>query len=420
MPRPRLLILHAPECSGEADRVARAVARHWPEVGQEPVCTTGMIGGTRDEPGVPVIFVLGPEGARPHTKDLNAAWDARRPAVVLCPRLTGAERELRGRGMLVEALDFPPAVLAGSVYAMLARQCVVDELAHELRAATVSTGGVGAEIERLQEEMHLAASVQRDLLPRRMPRIEGVDVGLIFRPAGFVSGDIYDVEMIDDRYLAFFVADAVGHGVPAALMTMVISQSLRRLERRGGAGRMMPPCDVLRCLNGDLIRKQQDAQRFATAVYGILDTHTNQLTVASAGHPSPLLLARTPGGPITQSLDTTGPLLGIFDDAQFDEVSRRMAPGETLLVYSDGFETAFPRPGEETSPKNLPSNVYFGHLATLAGVDDESLSDSLARLEGLLDLQHGSLHQADDITALAIAVGRGAPVEMAPVHKLAA
>jgi len=339
--------------------------------------------------------------------------------VVLCPRVTGAERQLRGRGMLVEAFDFPPAVLAGAVYSMLARQIVVDELAHDLRAATVSSGGVAGEIERLQDEMQLAASVQRDLMPRRLPVIEGVEVGVVFRPAGYVSGDIYDVEMVDDRWLAFFVADAVGHGVPAALMTMVISQSLRRLERREGGGRMMPPADVLRALNGELIKKQQDAQRFATAVYGILDTRTNELTLASAGHPSPLLLARTGAGPVVSPLETTGPLLGIFDDAQFDQVSRRMLPGETLLVYSDGFETAFPRPGAESSPKNLPSNVYVGHLASMVGGEGEMLADSLARLEGLLDLQSGSLHQADDITALAIAVGRSVGSAALPLARAA-
>ena len=184
---------------------------------------------------------------------------------------------------------------------------------------------------------------------------------------------------------------------------------------------MMPPCDVLRHLNFELIRKQQDAQRFATAVYGVLDTTTRELTVASAGHPSPLILSRTPAGPVATSLDTTGPLLGIFDDAQFDEVSRRVLPGETLLVYSDGFETAFPRPGAEAGSRNLPSNVHFGHLASVAGGEHETLSDSLARLEGLLDLQTGSLHQGDDITALAIAVGRTASSDAADSsHRLAA
>lgn len=419
MPRARLLVLHAPECSGEADRIARGVARHWPLTGEEPETQVGLIGGTRDDGSLPVIYVLGPEGARQHEKDLNRAWSARRPSVILCPRVTGAERDLRGRGMLVEALDFPPAVLAGAIYAMMARQSVVEELARDLRAANASSGGVAGEIERLQDEMQLAASVQRDLMPRRLPRVEGVEVGIVFRPAGYVSGDIYDVELFDDRYLTFFVADAVGHGVPAALMTMVISQSLRRLERRGGGGRMMPPCDVLRALNIDLIRKQQDCQRFATAVYGVLDTRTMDLTLAAAGHPSPMLLARTPGGPVSSALETTGPLLGIFDDAQFDQITRRVLPGETLLVYSDGFETAFPRPGAESSPKNLPSNVYVGHLSALAGVEGEQLADSLARLEGLLDLQNGSLHQADDITALAVAVGRAATQDAPMVAKAA-
>lgn len=419
MSRPRLLVLHAPECSGEADRAARAIARHWPAVGEEPEILTGLIGGPRDESRLPAVYVLGPEGARAHESELNEAWSSRRPSVVLCPRLGGAERVLRGRGMLVEELGLPPAVLAGALYALIARQPVIDELAGDLLAATASTGGVAGEIERLQDEMQLAASVQRDLMPRRLPRVEGVDVGVVFRPAGFVSGDIYDVELVDDRFLAFFVADAVGHGVPAALMTMVISQSLRRVERRGAGGRMMPPCDVLRALNADLIRKQESAERFATAVYGVLDTRSLELTLASAGHPSPLLLSRGPSGPGVAALETTGPLLGIFDDAEFDQVTRTLSAGQTVLVYSDGFETAFPRGGSPEALRRSGASVHMGHLASLAGIEGETLADSLARLEGLLDLQMGSLHQHDDITALALSVSREGVAASEPVARAA-
>ncbi|MCA9287208.1 MAG: SpoIIE family protein phosphatase [Phycisphaerales bacterium] len=404
MHRPSLLVLHAPECSGEAHRIARAIRRQWPRPGEEPDIETAFIGGPRDDAALPAVYVLGPDGATPHESDLNRAWSARRAAIVLCPRVGGPERALRGYGMLVEALDFPPAMLAGALYAMLARQSVIAELHEELHVTTVSTGGVAGEIERFQDEMHLAASVQRELLPRRLPKTDTFETGVIFRPAGFVSGDIYDAEMIDDRWIAFFVADAIGHGVPAALMTMAISHGLRRLERRAGQGRMTPPSDVLRALNTELVRKQDDPQRFATAVYGVLDTHTSELTLASAGHPAPLLLSRSASGPGVESLDAGGPLLGIFDDAEFDQCTRTMEPGQTLLIYSDGFETVFPQPADQRHTRRA-GEAHLKHLAGVASFESESLGDSLARLEALLDLQSGSLHQADDITALAIAMG---------------
>ena len=85
MHRPSLLVLHAPECSGEAHRIARAIRRQWPRPGEEPDIETAFIGGPRDDAALPAVYVLGPDGATPHESDLNRAWSARRAAIVLCP-----------------------------------------------------------------------------------------------------------------------------------------------------------------------------------------------------------------------------------------------------------------------------------------------------------------------------------------------
>src|SRR5688572_9036270 len=70
---------------------------------------------------------------------------------------------------------------------------------------------------RLDEELRLAARIQQDFLPKMLPQVGPVHFHTLFRPAGYVSGDLYDVTRLDERHVGFYIADAVGHGVPAAL-----------------------------------------------------------------------------------------------------------------------------------------------------------------------------------------------------------
>src|SRR6202453_5516879 len=79
---------------------------------------------------------------------------------------------------------------------------------------------------RLDEELRLAAKLQQDFLPKTLPQIGPVHFHTLFLPAGYVSGDFYDVMRLDEKHIGFYIADAVGHGVPAALLTMFIKHAL--------------------------------------------------------------------------------------------------------------------------------------------------------------------------------------------------
>src|SRR5690606_33668702 len=130
--------------------------------------------------------------------------------------------------------------------------------------------------------------------------------------------------------------------VPAALLTMVISRSLRSALAAGEPGRPLRAGEVLARINDDLVRGQRGGPaRFATAVYALVDTRTRRVSIAGGGHPFPLRLRRGHVEPI----ETDGPLLGVFVNETFNDVQFTLEPGETLLLYSDGFETAFPDAG---------------------------------------------------------------------------
>ncbi|MEM9662535.1 MAG: PP2C family protein-serine/threonine phosphatase [Planctomycetota bacterium] len=302
-------------------------------------------------------------------------------------------------GMIVCDAETPTATLAPMLHAIGVCASATAELRRELKIAQRTSGGVREEMSRMSQELSLASRIQQELVPKAMPKANGMDYGVLYRPAGYVSGDIYNIARLDDRRTAFFIADAVGHGVPAALLTMIISRALP-MQSAGGA--IISPSDALSAVNHELCGVSDGTPRFATAVYGVIDTETGLVRIANAGHPQPMRIAPER----VAKVEAGGPLLGVFREASFDEETFTLEPGETLLLYSDGFETAFPDTDAMRQGRGvLPSDRYVEQLLRIGRTsrkNDETVVDALATLERRLDEAHGSLHQVDDVTALAL------------------
>lgn len=303
--------------------------------------------------------------------------------------------QITGGGLVGVPSDHPPQAIATALRALFGRMDCMADLQREVRILSSFQGGVRQEMDRMHEELNLAAVIQQELLPAQLPEAPGLECGVLFRPATYVSGDIYDATRTDDGRLWFFVADAVGHGVPAALLTMVISRSLRA----GAVTRS--PAEAITALNADLVRAQRGRSRFATAVCGTIDIKTLEVTLCTAGHPPALILGG--GGP--RAIESGGALLGVFEGEPYQQATFTLQPGETLLLYSDGFETAFPKPNQPDAAK-LDTQAYleeFANLPWVGSTDDASTAHAMRRLAERVDCQAGSLHQQDDLTALAIA-----------------
>lgn len=312
-------------------------------------------------------------------------------------------RPFQRHGVIFESHEASPAAVAAMLYAIAERQGTVEGLAREAAIAQRCQGGIRLEMDRIHEELHLAAAVQREFTSAPIPHVEGLDFGVLFRPVNFVSGDIYNVRSLGDGKAAFFLADAVGHGVPAALLTMVLTSSLTTTEVGPGGGlRVLEPSEVLRQLNDRLCQSCLGSGRFATAVYGVVDSRRGEVKVAGAGHPWPIRLSRAGATEVR----TEGPLLGVFPGAEFTQAEVELKEGDTLLLYTDGFEAMF-APSDDEAESAWAGRSYLRELTRMVGQDGE-ISSSLRELEHLLDEQSGSLHQADDITALVIAPSRAA------------
>jgi len=307
---------------------------------------------------------------------------------------------MQAEGIMCEPLTTSPHDAAMILRTLAQRQPALQRLNSDLRLSELSISGVQSEVNKLHDELQSAACIQREYLPDGIPDIHGVDLGIIYRPASYVSGDIYDITQLDENRSAFFLADAVGHGVPAALMTMVITQGLRKLDGSGEDTKIIEPAEALRRLNNTMSEHAGDNARFATAMYAVYDESKNEVTIAGAGHP-PAIVVRAATGE-TEMVDSQGPLLGIFSDVEFGQTTIKLDPGDVLVFYSDGFEVAFPSNKDDEHERRRPTMTYIARLSS-AGNDASKLDESIQILEDNLDHQMGSLHQPDDITALFIA-----------------
>jgi sigma-B regulation protein RsbU (phosphoserine phosphatase) len=310
--------------------------------------------------------------------------------------------------VLVESRATPGAVLCARLHGMLHRQREIDRLRSDIAVARASHLGLGDEVAKMHEELQLAAHAQRELLPEALPTMHGVNVAALWRPAQYVSGDIYDVIQLDDDHVGLFLADAVGHGVSAALMTMVICQSLTTRVHEGSSWRILDPADVLNRLNQQMLHQRLHPSRFATAVYAVIDCRYRRMALAGAGHPPPLLMHD--GGGV-DLMTTGGGLLGVFEDETYDQIEVDLSLGDHLLLYSDGFEQAFPQEDRST-PRGRPTNRYRQEFEKLrAESNPQAMIESIAQR---LDSQAGSLHQVDDLTLLCMHAGPLAQSEQLP------
>lgn len=301
----------------------------------------------------------------------------------------------RVAGSLVDTI--PDAVTANEIRGRLATieryHGFLQRMEQEIRNMERLSRRLNQHFREVDEEMRLAARLQRDFLPKVQQPIGPLQFATLFRPASWVSGDIFDVFRIDEHHTGFYVADAVGHGVAASLLTMFIKRSV--LPRRQTASGHEPtaPSEVIRQLNDVLAEQGLPNCQFVTASYAVVDHRTLTLRYARGGHPYPLLI--TPGGVMTE-LRTPGGLLGLFQTDEFPDFETQLNPGDKMIMYTDGIELV--GGGAPTDTETPPYAKLFGEMAALP------IQEMFARVEARLDQESGSLAPRDDVTAVGVEV----------------
>jgi len=346
-----------------------------------------------------------PGGQLPESIEADAVLvDVPAEDVQAMERALGAAARLRDTAVPVLIVDglLPRqkriALYRAGVTAFLSLNEDAEELAARLGSLSAATRTAARALGRLREytrhldeQLRLAQRLQRDFLPQRLPELAGARFAARLEPAAWVAGDFYDVFRLDEEHVGFYVADAVGHGIPAALLTVFVKKSLQTKRIEGKQYELISPGEALALLNADLLSAQLRETPFITIFYGIYNEVNRELLYARGGHPRPLVVG-TKGA--LEPLDGEGPLLGIFGDAAFDVCRRRLEPGERLVVYSDGAERV--APGRQADPAGL-----FEIIRVSALLPVEALLDSV--LDAVRAATGGD-HLADDVSLVALEV----------------
>jgi sigma-B regulation protein RsbU (phosphoserine phosphatase) len=246
--------------------------------------------------------------------------------------------------------------------------------------------------ENLTEQLRLAGLVQQDFLPGKLPNTDEVQWETIFMPAEWVSGDIYDIARIDEQHIGFYVADIVGHGMPAALLTIFLKQALVMRETIDNNYHIFSPVEVMKNLNLRMAAQKLSGYQFATCCYCLLNTKTLQLTYSRAGHPYPILIRP---GKEPEQLQTRGSLLGIFEQAEYVQGTVQLQPGDKLLLYSDGAESFI---------GSFNDNGSFGFNKEFCKIKDSPLSEIVNSIN--VDIRNQTIEPAeiDDITLIGLEI----------------
>ena len=319
-------------------------------------------------PGMDGYEVCNQLKADPQTRDI--------PVIFLTAK---SQSEDETRGFEVGAVDyvhkpFSPMVVKARVRTHLTLRATSQQLAQQLLA--------------INNELEMAQEIQLAILPRETPKMSGLDIAARYLPMSSVAGDFYDFIIVDDQHVGILIADVSGHGLPAALIALMLQVALTAQRTHASE-----PGRVLAGLNRALCGKFRN--HFVTAAYVFVDMEKNSISYAEAGHP-PLLL-RSAKTRTTSEVMQNGLFSGHFPDETYSALQLPVGAGDKAILYTDGILEAR-NPLEEM----FGADRFKQFLDTDHHRGAERLADSV-----LDELSRWSGHpkgegQQDDITLLSI------------------
>jgi phosphoserine phosphatase RsbU/P len=227
---------------------------------------------------------------------------------------------------------------------------------------------------RLERDLHLARELQFRLLPQAMPKVAHLEVAARFSPARTIGGDLYDFMSYSLSRLAIVIGDVSGKGAPAAIYAALVNGILR-----SHAPIEPGPAEMLSAVNFSLAERRIEAQ-YICLLYAVWDDQRRTLQIANSGIPRPLYVHDGK----TEIVEATGLPLGLFDEAEHDELTFKAKPGDLFVFFSDGILDARNRAGDmfgrsgvervigtctEQSPECVVNSLFAAVAEHAAGED---------------------------------------------------
>lgn len=247
--------------------------------------------------------------------------------------------------------------------------------------------------ELIDRDLESAAAIQKSLLPDKSPEIENIQVAWKFEPCEQIGGDIFNIHHMDERNVGLYMLDVCGHGVPAALISVTVSQFLNSTDGLLGSNcELLSPEIVLNKLDHSFPFERFDS--FFSIIYMTINVKDGWLDYSCAGHPSPILI-RSDGS--MDFLNQRGPIIGFDSEAPFGQSSIQLQAGDRVILYTDGL----------LESRN-PAGDYFGKLGLYNVLKDHRTEPIQVMVETVYAKIKDFRQQAapdDDISLLAVEYG---------------
>lgn len=347
---------------------------------------------------IDAVVVDGDHVASSEARAFLRTMDARRIASVIVGGATASFEPGDGSLTDLAGADVSKEEIERRLTTLARFQSHLRRLEDELENMSRLTRRLGQHFREVDEEMRLASRLQHDFLPRGIERVGRLRFGTLYRPAAWVSGDIYDIQRLDETHVGFYIADAVGHGMAAGLLTMYLKRALVTKRIEGSNYEIVDPSEALQKLNDGLVQHALPNCQFVTACYAVINTETLVMRYARCGHPYPLVVS---GDGQASELKSPGGLMGLFQGMDCPTYETHLQPGDKVFLYTDGIECPF-----DGEPPVEP-HEFGGHRGVLASQAAHSAADAIAGLTQRLDGQKGSLMPDDDITVVVVEVDGG-------------
>lgn len=278
-------------------------------------------------------------GSRAFVKVLEAA------DLILCPTIAEIASSVQTTGrppapvvLVVSALPDAEGLLAAMRHGVIdVVTTPVDDgelgerIEGNLARARPSDLRVAGQLDSLQRDQRAGQYIQLRMLPPSPMAIDRYRLAHRVEPSMILSGDFVDYFRIADRHFVFYIADVSGHGASSAFVTVILKNFSRRIRREYHPRMLRDPGEILAVLNRELI--DQGLGKHVTMFIGVVDLDGDTVTYANAGH-FPHAIHAANGG--ADFLETPGKPVGLFDEVDYDVGTVPMAPGDSLVAFSDG------------------------------------------------------------------------------------
>jgi sigma-B regulation protein RsbU (phosphoserine phosphatase) len=319
--------------------------------------------------------------------------DERRKLVALAPQLLlplSVKEKLLGIISLGEKRSEAP--YSGTDLRLLKSVAVQTGLALANAQLTNAIAQEVARSAKMSREVEIAREVQERLFPQRMPKVPGLDCCGRCRTALGVGGDYYDFLALPDGRLGVALGDVSGKGIAAALTMASLQASLRADATRAGN-------DIAGLVTrvNQMVYDASAEDRYATFFYAEYNPATRRLVYVNGGHCAPMLFRHLGAGRTVERLDQGGgPVVGLMPDCPYEQAEVLLAPGDSLVIYTDGISEAMNRDLEEWGEDRLKEAVQ-----SCTGLNSE---ETIARIMQAADAYAAGAPQHDDMTLVVLRV----------------